>query len=88
MRRTKTIYTTIEVDVEMEVEYYYQPYQPASCPDGKNGPMLDPPVDEEIEVYSVKEVGSSWFNADKFTCLACSNFDFEELRPDEEVDND
>ena len=50
MKKTVTLLMGI---AEIEVEFNYTPAQLASDPDGRGGPPLQPPTEEEFEVLSV-----------------------------------
>jgi len=52
---SKSVHTKaiIVCGIELDVTYIYTPAQPASNPDGEGGPMLDPPVEESVEVLDV-----------------------------------
>jgi len=49
-----TIKHTLTVEIEVEIEYNFTPYQPAS--DYEEGRPLSPPVDEHLELFNVKPI--------------------------------
>ncbi len=73
-----TIKHTLTVEIEVELEYNFTPYQPAS--DYEEGRPLSPPVQEHLELFNVKPILTlDQMDLEEFICEADKEIILEQI---------